>query len=114
VDVLHAHPLFLLHFNPNNNEKKREAKAQKPSEMGLHSKTRYVIHLQGMDPQTFGKGCRPVGIKDHRGVATHKRLDTYDNGRQWKRICKTSGNSGEIGNFFLFLYTVSFLGTWSQ
>jgi len=30
-------------------------------------------------------------------------LDTYNNGRQWKRIRKTSGNSREIGNFFLFL-----------
>ena len=43
--------------------------------------------------------CRPV----HRSVAAYKGLDTYDNGRQWKRICKTSGNSEGIGNFFLFL-----------
>ena len=56
-----------------------------------------------MNPQAFEEGCRPVSLEDHRGVATHKRLDTYDNGRQWKRICKTSGNSEGIGNFFLFL-----------
>ena len=35
---------------------------------------------------------------------------TADNGKNRK----TSGNSERIGNFFLFLYTVSFLGTWSQ
>jgi len=56
-----------------------------------------------MDPQTFGKRFRPVGIKDHRSVAAYKGLDTYDNGRQWKRISKISRNSEGIGNFFLFL-----------
>ena len=44
-----------------------------------------------------------VSLEDHRSVAAHKRFDTYDNGRQWKRICKTSGNSEGIGDFFLFL-----------
>ena len=41
-----------------------------------------------MRRQTFGKGCRPVGIKDRRSVAAYKGLDTYNNGRQWKRIAK--------------------------
>lgn len=40
---------FFITFQSKQQWKKREAKAQKPSEMGLHSKTRYVIHLQGKD-----------------------------------------------------------------
>ena len=32
-----------------------------------------------------------------------KERNRYDNGRQWKRISKTSGNYEDIANFFLFL-----------
>ena len=55
-----------------------------------------------MDPKTFGERCRPVRHEDHRSVAAHKGFNTYDNGRQRKRICKTSGNSEGIINFGLF------------
>ena len=47
---------------------------------------------------------KPVTDTLHRAEALMSEYpDTYNNGRQWKRICKTSGNSEGIGNFFLFL-----------
>ena len=40
-------PAFLFILKTKYDEKKRNAKAQKPSEMGLHSRVRYVIQPQG-------------------------------------------------------------------
>ena len=35
--------------------------------------------------QAFGERCRPTSLENHRSVAAHKGLDTYNNGRQWKK-----------------------------
>ena len=56
-----------------------------------------------MDPQAFGERCRPVSIENHRSVAAHKGLDTYNNGRQWKRIiAKHQEIAKELENSFYF------------
>ena len=51
-----------------------------------------------------GKDAALLALKTIEALQPiYKGLDTYDNGRQWKRICKTSRNSEGIGNLFLFL-----------
>ena len=40
---------YFINFKNKKQWKKTATKAQKPSEMGLHSRTRYVIHPQGKD-----------------------------------------------------------------
>ena len=32
-----------------------------------------------MELQTFGERCHPINLKNHRNVATHKEVDTYNN-----------------------------------
>ena len=61
-----------------------------------------------------GKDAAPLALKTIETLRPIKKLDTYYNGRQWKRIRKISRKNREIGNFFLFLQTVPFLGTLCQ
>ena len=61
-----------------------------------------------------GKDAAPLALKTIEVLQPIKDLIhtiTADNG---KEFLGTSGNSREIGNFFLFLQTVPFLGTWRQ
>ncbi len=61
-----------------------------------------------------GKDAAPLALKTIEVLQPIKDLIhtiTADNG---KEFLGTSGYSGEIGNFFLFLQTLPFLGTWSQ
>ena len=45
---------------------------------------------------------RLVSFEDHRSVAAYKSLDTYNNGRQWKRICKHQEIAKELEISFYF------------
>ena len=61
-----------------------------------------------------GKDAAPLALKTIEALQPIKDLIhtiTADNG---KEFLETSGNSGKIKNFFLFLQTLTFLGTWSQ
>ena len=88
VDVLHAHPLFLLHFNPNNNEKKEKRRHRSLLKWVCTARPAMWFTSKVWIRKLSGKDAVPLALKTIEALQPIKDLIhtiTADNGKEFAK-----------------------------